>query len=71
MKKYYFVASFKNGELKWLQAFDNKEAATEILNTEEYDFRDREMFSKTAAIKRFGKKEVEEAIYIFEHEEQY
>lgn len=36
--------------------FDDFEKANEWLNTEEYDFRERELMSKTAAQKLIGKK---------------
>lgn len=44
---------------KWnhqVYVFDNFEKATEWLNTEEYDFRERELMSKSAAQKLIGKK---------------
>lgn len=41
--------------------FDDKEKAQEWLHTEEYDFRERELMSKTAAIKLAGKKAVDNA----------
>lgn len=41
--------------------FENKEAAEKWLNTEEYDFRDRELMTKTSAIKLAGRKAVENA----------
>lgn len=42
--------------------FDSEEQANEWLHTEEYDFRDRELMSKTAAIKLAGRKAVENAV---------
>lgn len=42
--------------------FNSKEAAEEWLNTEEYDFRERELMTKTAAIKLAGRKAVENAM---------
>lgn len=39
-----------------LYVFDDFEKATEWLNTEEYDFRERELMSKSAAQKLIGKK---------------
>lgn len=38
------------------------EIAEKWLNTEEYDFRDREIMSKTATIKLAGKKTVDESV---------
>lgn len=49
---------------KWghrVYKFDNKEIANKWLNTEEYDFRERELMTKTAAIKLAGRRAVEEA----------
>ena len=42
--------------------FTSEENAQKRLNTEEYDFRDRALMSKTAAIKLAGKKAVENAV---------
>lgn len=42
--------------------FTSEENAQKWLHTEEYDFRERELMSKTAAIKLAGKKEVENAV---------
>ena len=39
-----------------LYVFDDFEKATEWLNAEEYDFRERELMSKSAAQKLIGKK---------------
>ena len=39
-----------------LHVFDDFDKATEWLNTEEYDFRERELMSKSAAQKLIGKK---------------
>lgn len=50
---------------KWdhvVYRFKDMEVAEKWLHTEEYDFRDREIMSKTAAIKLAGKKAVENAI---------
>lgn len=41
--------------------FDDKEKAQEWLHTEEYDFRERELMSKTAAVKLAGRKAVDNA----------
>lgn len=43
------------------QKFTDLNAAEDWLMTEEYDFRERELMSKTAAIKLVGKKAVEYA----------
>lgn len=42
--------------------FDEKEDAEKWLHTEEYDFRERELMTKTAAIALAGRKAVESAI---------
>lgn len=42
--------------------FKTEEQAERWLHTEEYDFRERELMSKTAAIKLAGRKFVENAI---------
>lgn len=42
--------------------FENKNSAEKWLNTEEYDFRERELMTKTAAIKLAGRKAVENAV---------
>ena len=44
--------------------FETKEQAEKWLNTEERDFREREVMSKTAAIKLAGKKAVENAMEV-------
>lgn len=44
--------------------FETKEQAQNWLNTEEYDFRERELMSKTAATKLAGRKAVQNAISI-------
>lgn len=44
--------------------FSDKETAEKWLDTEEYDFRERELMTKTAAIKLAGKKAVENAAAI-------
>ncbi len=43
-------------------SFDSKEAADEWLYTEEHDFREREIMTKTAAIQLAGRKAVNNAI---------
>lgn len=42
--------------------FESEEQANEWLHTEEYDFRERELMSKTAAIELAGRKAVENAV---------
>ena len=42
--------------------FENKDSAEKWLNTEEHDFRERELMTKTAAIKLAGRKAVENAV---------
>lgn len=44
--------------------FSDKETAEKWLDTEEYDFRERELMTKTAAIKLAGRKAVENAAAI-------
>lgn len=44
--------------------FANEEEANKWLNTEEYDFREREIMTKTAAIKLAGRKAVNDAVKI-------
>ena len=39
-------------------SFESEEQANEWLHTEEYDFRERELMSKTAAIELAGRKEI-------------
>lgn len=46
--------------------FSSEGQAKEWLHTEEYDFRERELMSKTAAIKLAGRKLVENAIDVIE-----
>ena len=64
MRKIYGVSSkFNFGEWEHVvYVFDNKELANEWLDTEEYDFRERELMTKTNAIKLVGKKLVDNAI---------
>lgn len=45
--------------------FQSEDQATEWLHKEEYDFRERELMSKTAAIKLAGKKAVDRALPVF------
>lgn len=42
--------------------FETKEQAQEWLNTEEYDFRERELMSRTAAVRLAGRRSVENAV---------
>lgn len=42
--------------------FGSEDQAHEWLHTEEYDFRERELMSKTAAVKLAGRKAVENAV---------
>lgn len=46
----------------YLKVFDSFEKAIEWLYTEEYDFRERELCSKSEAIKLLGKKGFEESV---------
>lgn len=62
MKRTYYGESTKNGNLVYLAKFDCKEDAEKWLNTEERDFREREIISKTEAIRRHGKEAVENAV---------
>ena len=63
-RKIYGVSSkFSFGE--WdhvVYAFGSKEDAEKWLDAEEYDFREREIMTKTAAIKLAGRKTVNNAI---------
>lgn len=61
MKRTYYGESTKNGNLVYLAKFDSKEDAEKWLNTEEYDFRERKILSKTEAIRRYGKTTVANA----------
>ena len=63
-RKIYGVSS-KHEFNQWnhhVYVFDNKESAEKWLETEEYDFRERELMTKTAAIKLAGRKAVENAV---------
>ena len=65
MKRKIYGISSKYSFGKWNHAvyvFNNKEEAETWLHTEEYDFRERELMTKTEAIKLVGKKAVENAI---------
>ena len=64
MKRKIYGVSSKFNFGKWfhtVRVFENQESAEKWLNTEEYDFRERELMTKTAAIKLVGKKAVEQA----------
>ena len=63
MKVYGVSSKFNFG--KWdhsVYVFSNNDKAQEWLVTEEHDFRERELMTKTAAIKLAGRKAVENAI---------
>ena len=63
MKNYGVSSKYDFG--KWdhtVYVFEEKEAAERWLNTEEYDSRERELMTKTAAIKLAGRKAVENAL---------
>jgi len=64
MRKIYGVSSkFEFGTWNHrVCVFSDKETAERWLNTEEYDFRERELMTKTDAIKLAGKKAVESAV---------
>ena len=56
--------SSKNGEVKYVARFASHEDAVKWLNTEEYDFRDREIMGRTTAIRIAGKTAVENAVMV-------
>lgn len=64
MKKIYGVSSkFDFGAWHHIvYQFDSAETAEKWLHTETYDFREREIMSKTKAIKLAGRKAVENAV---------
>lgn len=65
MKRKIYGVSSKFGFGAWehvVYAFDDNEKAQRWLRTEEYDFRERELMTKTQAIKLAGRKAVEEAL---------
>ena len=65
MKAQIYGVSSKQNFGEWnhvVYHFDDMEAANKWLNTEEFDFREREIMTKTAAIKLAGKKAVDNAI---------
>ncbi|HCL02874.1 MAG TPA: hypothetical protein DHW61_10770 [Lachnoclostridium phytofermentans] len=64
MRKIYGVSSKCNFG-SWehvVYVFDNSDDAQEWLNREEHDFRERELMSKTSAIKLAGKAAVENSV---------
>lgn len=63
-KQFYGVSSkFEFGTWNHIvYHFNDAETADKWLHTEEYDFREREIMSKTSAIKLAGRKAVENAI---------
>lgn len=62
MKKIYGVSSkYDFGWSHKVYVFDDRDSAEKWLDTEERDFRERELMTKTAAIKLAGKKAVEAA----------
>lgn len=62
VRKIYGVSSkYEFGWKHMVYVFSDKESAERWLDTEEYDFRERELMTKTAAIKLAGKKSVENA----------
>lgn len=66
MKKILYGVSSKFDFGKWdhivYGPFYDEEQAEKWLNSEEYDFREREIMGKTEAIKLAGKKAVDNAI---------
>ena len=65
-RKIYGVSSkFSFGKSSHtVYVFDDKETAEKWLNTEECDFRERELMTKTSAIQLAGRKAVENATTI-------
>ncbi|MDO5391055.1 MAG: hypothetical protein Q4F24_08230 [Eubacteriales bacterium] len=67
MKRKIYGVSSKFDFGRWehlVYVFSNKEYAEEWLGTEQYDFRVRELMTKTQAIKLVGRKAVEFAMDI-------
>ena len=65
MKRQIYGVSSKYDFGRWdhvVYHFQNMDDAEEWLHTEEYDFREREIMSKTEAIGMAGRKAVENAI---------
>lgn len=60
---YGISSKFAFGEWNYsVHAFYTEEDAVKWLHTEEYDFRERELMTKSKAIKTAGRKAVENAI---------
>ena len=68
-RKVYGVASkYEFGSWNHdVYVFDTKEEAEEWLYSKEYDFREREIMTKTAAIRLAGRKSVSNAIPYFDY----
>ena len=67
MKAQIYGVSSKYNFGEWNHAvyhFDDMESANEWLNTEEYDSREREIMTKTAAVRLAGRKAVENAMCV-------
>lgn len=67
MKRQYYGVSSKFNFGTWehkVYKFQDMGSAEEWLEKEEYDFREREIMTKTAAIKLAGRKAVENAVVI-------
>lgn len=65
MKRMFYGVSSTFNFGKWnhnVVKFNNEEEANKWLRTEEYNFSEREIMTKTAAIKLAGRKAVENAI---------
>lgn len=61
-RKIYGVSSkYEFGWEHMVYVFSDKASAEKWLETEEYDFRERELMTKTSAIKLAGRKAVENA----------
>lgn len=72
-RKVYGVAS-KYEFWRWnhdVYVFDTKEEAEEWLYSKEYDFREREIMTKTAAIKLAGRKAVSNAIPYYDYHKNH
>ncbi|MEG1564973.1 MAG: hypothetical protein RR365_14810 [Bacteroides sp.] len=54
-----------------VELFDDYEKANRWLNTEQRDFRERELFTKAGAIKLAGKKAVEATPYYIEPQDRF
>lgn len=67
MKRKIYGVSSKFGFGEWshvVYVFDDKETAEKWLRTEEYDFRERELMTKTKAIQLAGRSAVENATIV-------